>query len=547
MQVWRIAVSGGEAEKVTSLEGGAAAFALSPDGTGLAVASEIAETDAEKDAREAGKDWKVAGDDRSVRRLWVLDAATGEGDPVTPAGFHVSSFSWAPSGEAIAIIAADASGSNETYFNSRLEVVELSDLSVRLVSEDARGRPSWSPDGSRIAFTYRQRVEGMTLPAAVIGVIGADGAGLELLGDRHGGTLVNPVWMPGGERLLVLDAHGVRAELSTVSTGDSKVERIEQLDIPYYFRDTFDVSRDGTRIVFLKGSAESPPEVWVREEGLFSRSHRLTRVHAWLEDREMPEAKVVRWKSRDGTEIEGVLWLPRDFRKDGSFPAVVNVHGGPMWAWWYGWHGNWHDWAIPLASRGFVVLLPNPRGSLGYGAGFARANFDDFGGGDYEDVVAGADFLVSEGYASRDRLGIGGWSYGGYMTSWAVTQTARFKAAVAGAAVTNLFSFHGTTDITPTFLEEYFRDVAYARSEMYRSRSPVDHVGGARTPTLVLHGEEDARVPVGQGYEMYHGLRQSGADCELVVYPREGHSFSEIHHRIDLLERVIGWFEQYLK
>jgi dipeptidyl aminopeptidase/acylaminoacyl peptidase len=183
---------------------------------------------------------------------------------------------------------------------------------------------------------------------------------------------------------------------------------------------------------------------------------------------------------------------------------------------------------------------------MAYGPGFARANFDDWGGGDYEDVISGADFLVNEEYASRDRLGIGGWSYGGYMSAWAVTQTARFKAAVAGAAVTNLFSFHGTTDITPTFLEEYFRDVAYRRAEAYRSHSPVEHVTGAKTPTLVLHGEGDARVPVSQGYEMYYGLRQSGVEVEMVVYPREGHSFREIHHQVDMIRRIVDWFERHL-
>jgi dipeptidyl aminopeptidase/acylaminoacyl peptidase len=192
------------------------------------------------------------------------------------------------------------------------------------------------------------------------------------------------------------------------------------------------------------------------------------------------------------------------------------------------------------------VLLPNPRGSTGYGVGFARANFDDWGGGDFEDILAGADFLVEQGYADPDRVGIGGWSYGGYLSSWAVTQTRRFAAAVVGAGVTNLFSFHGTTDITPTFLEYYFRDVAYARPDAYREHSAINFVRQARTPTLILHGEEDVRVPVGQAYEFYHGLRQSAVETELVVYPREGHGFSEIRHQIDLLERIIGWFERYL-
>jgi dipeptidyl aminopeptidase/acylaminoacyl peptidase len=546
-QVWRIATSGGEAEQVTSLEGGTVSFVLNPNGKRIAVTSGRGKTSDEKKALSQGSDWKIVGEDRPVHRLWIVDSETGESTPVTSEGFHVSTASWSPDGNKLAMITADASGSNETYFNSRLELIDLSDRGITLISEDAGGNPAWSHDGIRLAFAYRQRHEGNTLPADVIAVINADGSDLKLLGERHEGTLVNPAWMPEDDKLLVINLNGVRGELATVSVGDSKVERIEELDIPYYLRKSFDISRDGSRIVFLKGSAKSPPEVWLWESGLLKGSDQLTHVHRWLEEKEIPEAKVVRWKSRDGTEIEGVLWLPSGFRKDGTFPAVVNVHGGPMWAWWYGWHGNWHDWAIPLASRGFVVLLPNPRGSLGYGPGFARANFDDWGGGDYEDVISGADFLVSEGYASRDRLGIGGWSYGGFMTSWAVTKTARFKAAVAGAAVTNLFSFHGTTDITPTFLEEYFREIAYERAEAYRSHSPVEFVAGSRTPTLVLHGENDVRVPVSQGYEFYNGLEQSGVEAEMVVYPREGHSFNEIRHQIDLIERVVGWFELHLK
>lgn len=546
-QVWRIASSGGEAEQVTTLKGGAASFVLSPDGSRIAVTARRGDTEEKKKARSDGRDWKVIGEDRRVHRLWIIDTGTGEGTPVTPESFHVSSVCWSPAGNAVAMITADASGSNETYFNSRLEVIDLSDRGITLLTDNASGSPSWSHDGKRIAFMYRLRHKGMTLPAGVVAVIDPDGKDLRLIGERHGGTLVNPGWMPESDKLLVINLNGVRGELATVSVSDSKVERIEELEIPYYMRGSFGISRDGSRIVFLKGSTKSPPEIWLWERGLFSGSDQLTHVHRWLEEKELPEAKVVRWKSRDGTEIEGVLWLPKIFKKDGTFPAVVSVHGGPMWAWWLGWHGSWHDWAIPLASRGFVVLLPNPRGSMGYGSGFARANFDDWGGGDYEDVIAGADFLVNEEYASRDRLGIGGWSYGGFMTSWAVTKTARFSAAVVGAAVTNLFSFHGTTDITPTFLEEYFRETAYRRAEVYRSHSPVEYVTGAKTPTLVLHGEDDIRVPVGQGYEIYNGLKQSGVDCEMVVYPREGHSLREIHHQLDMIERVVDWFELHLK
>jgi dipeptidyl aminopeptidase/acylaminoacyl peptidase len=546
-QVWRIASSGGEAEPVSAFDGMAVIFALSPDGSKIAVTVKPGGNAGKGEEQSEGRDWKVVSKQHERHRLWVIDAITGEGAAVTSEEYHVSSACWSPDGKALAMITADDSGANETYFNSRLEIIDLSDRGISLVNDRAAGTPSWSPDGTMIAFSYRQLHDGMTLPARVVSVISPDGSGLKLLGERHDGTLARPVWMPEGDKLLVINLNGVRCELATISVNDAKVEKIETLDIPYYLRSSFDISRDGSKIVHLKGSVESPPDVWIWERGLFSGSSRLTHVNRWLENRELPEAKIVNWKSRDGTSIEGVLWLPADYDRDGSFPAVVNVHGGPMWAWWYGWHGNWHDWAIPLASRGFVVLLPNPRGSMGYGSGFARANFDDWGGGDYEDVIAGADYLVSEGYASRERLGIGGWSYGGFMTCWAVTKTARFSAAVAGAAVANLFSFHGTTDITPSFLEEYFREIAYERPEAYRSHSPVEYVSSARTPTLILHGENDQRVPVGQGYEFYHGLKQSGVECEMVVYPREGHSLREIRHRIDLLERVVNWFELYLE
>jgi len=551
MQVWRIGLGGGEAEPVTRIDGGVSRFSLSPDGRGLAFTAADPLSEAIVKAREAGRDWK---DSDKPERCDRLRLAVLEGLPVTdatavtPADLHVITFSWSPDGSMIALICADGPGSDEVYWHSRLELLDVGSRTQTLLSEDAEGPPAWSPDGRSIAFTYHLSHPEIPLSAPVAGVIGADGSGLRLVGEHLMGTLVQPVWLPGTDRLLAVLLDGVHARLATIPVGKDGPEAIETLDIPYFLgAGVFDVSIDGSRIAFLKGSPQSPPEIWVWSSGMFKGSKRLSVLNPWIEERQLPQAKVVRWKSRDGTEIEGVVWLPEGFRADGSFPAVVCVHGGPMWAWWYGWHGTWHEWAIPLAGRGYVVLLPNPRGSLGYGAGFARANFDDWGGGDYEDIIAGADYLVSEKYADPKRLGIGGWSYGGYMTSWTVTRTNRFSAAVAGAAVTNLFSFHGTTDITPTFLERYFRQVAYLRPDAYRAHSPVEAVQRASTPTLVLHGEADARVPVGQGYEFYHGLEQTGTPCEIVVYPREGHGFAEIRHQTDIVERILAWYDARLK
>lgn len=549
-QVWRIGARGGEAEPVTRVKDGVTSFALSPDGGGIALTAPDPEDETVVKAREAGRDWKVAGEPRRCDRLRLAsldEVPVRETEAVTPADLHVTSFAWSPDGSRIAMICADDPGNDEVYWHSRLEALEVSSRTRAVLCEDAEGRPAWSADGRSIAFTYRLGHPEIPLTAPVVGVVGSDGSGLRLVGEQLTGTLVQPAWLPGSDRLLALHLDGVHARLAAVPTDGGELETIETLDIPYYLGgNAFDVSIDGSKIAFLRGGPDSPPDVWLWSRGLLRGSRRLSTLNRWLEDRELPGSRVVRWKSRDGSEIEGVVWLPAGFRNDGSFPAIVCVHGGPMWAWWFGWHGTWHDWAIPLAGRGYVVLLPNPRGSLGYGPGFARANFDDWGGGDYEDVIAGADFLVSEKYADPKRLGIAGWSYGGFMTAWTVTRTNRFAAAVAGAGVTNLFSFHGTTDITPTFLARYFREIAFLRAEAYRAHSPVEFVQRASTPTLVVHGEEDARVPVGQAYEFYQGLKQTGVPCELVVYPREGHSFAEIRHQADLVERIAAWFDERL-
>ena len=216
---------------------------------------------------------------------------------------------------------------------------------------------------------------------------------------------------------------------------------------------------------------------------------------------------------------------PPDFKPGQAHPTIVEVHGGPEWAWWSGWVGSWHEWAQLLASNGYVVLLPNPRGSTGQGWKFTEANRDDWGGGDFRDIMDGVDYLIGQKIADPNRLGIGGWSYGGFMTSWAVTQTNRFTAAVVGAAVTNLFSFDGTTDITPSFLRYYFLDLPFTRRADYDQHSAMSFLKNCKTPSLILHGEADERVPTSQGWEFYNGLRMLGVPAEMVTYPREHHGF----------------------
>jgi dipeptidyl aminopeptidase/acylaminoacyl peptidase len=198
-----------------------------------------------------------------------------------------------------------------------------------------------------------------------------------------------------------------------------------------------------------------------------------------------------------------------------------------------------------FAARGYAILRPNPRGSGGYGKTFRFANVNDWGGKDYGDIMAGVDHVIAMGVADPDRMAVMGWSYGGFMTSWIVTQTARFRAAVVGAGVTNLWSFTGTADI-PGFLPDYFEGEPWEAFENYRKHSPMSYVKGVRTPTLILHGAADERVPTSQGYEFYSALKRQGADVRMVVYPRTPHSPQEPKFIQDLMQRHLDWVERYI-
>jgi dipeptidyl aminopeptidase/acylaminoacyl peptidase len=247
----------------------------------------------------------------------------------------------------------------------------------------------------------------------------------------------------------------------------------------------------------------------------------------------------VKYRSADGTEIEAALLQPS---APGAkpYPAVILVHGGPT--------GRWTDtfepWGQLLAARGYAVLYPNVRGSTGYGERFVEMNRADWGGGDFGDVMAGADWLVGRGIADPNRLGIGGWSYGGYMAAWAVTQTTRFKAAVSGAPVIDMASEFGTED--GSAYDEWFYGTPYEKPDGFIRSSPMTFVKNVKTPTLLLQGEDDTTDPIGQSQQFYHGLKRYGVESDLVLYPREPHGLREEKHLIDRLTRILAWYDKYL-
>jgi dipeptidyl aminopeptidase/acylaminoacyl peptidase len=301
----------------------------------------------------------------------------------------------------------------------------------------------------------------------------------------------------------------------------------------------------GDTWAFAQEASDEPAEAFVLKLPA-GDPVRVSRANADVPKPPLGATRAIQWKSKDGQEVEGLLTLPVGYREGQKYPLILNIHGGPAnyFAEVFLGKGGIYPLAM-FAERGYAILRPNPRGSGGYGKVFRFANIRDWGGKDYEDIMAGVDHLIAQGIADADRMAVMGWSYGGFMTSWVITHTPRFRAAVVGAAVTNLWSFTGTSDISG-FLPDYFEGEPWDAFEYYRKHSPMSYVKGVTTPALILHGSADERVPVSQGYEFYNALKRQGAPVKMVVYPRAPHSPQEPKFLQDIMQRHLDWVAQHV-
>lgn len=261
----------------------------------------------------------------------------------------------------------------------------------------------------------------------------------------------------------------------------------------------------------------------------------------------MGKTEVVKWKSKDGKEIEGLLTYPVNYKVGNKYPLILNIHGGPTGVFVQTFTAAGAIYPIQaFAQQGYAVLRPNPRGSSGYGKDFRFANYNDWGFGDFDDDQSGVDKVIEMGVAHPDSLVICGWSYGGYMTSFTVTKTNRFKVASVGAGVTNLMSFNGTADI-PSFIPDYFGGEFWDRAEVYTKHSAMFNIKNVKTPSQVIHGERDIRVPPSQGFEFYAAMKRLGVPTEMITYPRTPHGPQEPKFIQDIGERMIAWFNKNLR
>jgi dipeptidyl aminopeptidase/acylaminoacyl peptidase len=543
-QIFLADLRGGEPWKLSELKGGVSGFAWSPDGTWIAALSADAPSEAQEKRTKAKDDEQVADQDLRVTHLHRIDVATKETKRLTEGAFTLSDIRVSPDGTEIAAVRRPTPKADDGRL-SDIVVVSATGGAPRLLLENpgADTSPRFSPDGKAIAFLTRDGRLPRIGPDALAVIPRAGGAVTKLTPpDLDPGAIF---WSHDGASILFTATVGVESRLLAVS---SKGGEPRELVRGAFMLGAPNLAANAASLAYLRQDPRSPADVYVQNvDGssvpLEAPAKRLTNLNPNLGEFALSVTEVVHWKAPDGREIEGLLHRPEGSNGK-KLPLVVHVHGGPSGAYTMSFPGSMNNYHHILTGRGYAVLQPNFRGSTGYGEAFQRLNFKDWGKGDFQDIMSGVDAMVGRGIADPERMALHGWSYGGYMCAWSITQTTRFKAASCGAALTNLISMYGTNDI-PSTLDDYFGGAPYANVDEYWQASAMAQVTKVKTPTLILHGQADDRVPVSQGQELYLALRKLGVPTEFVTYPREPHGFREPGHQVDKIERELAWFEKW--
>ncbi len=545
--VYRIAVDGGEAERISESKAPASSYELSPNGKWIAFTGR--EPDAEEErAKKEKRDFRVIDDSPKNAQLWLVSAEPDAGGKrsvrsLAAGPYNVSSVQWSPDSRRIAFETRPTSDANDGRKADILEVdVETGVVKPIAATAASEAQPRYSRDGRFLAFVRTVEPAGVLSGARIILYSRANGQLRELPATYdESPNLVD--WTPDSRGVYFVEARGTRSAVYLMPVDGPAQPTYQPAKGTLGF--SARMNSTGTYVGFSRQSPSEPVEAYLMPVG----GGEPVRVSAANSDLELPalgETKVIRWKSKDGRDVEGLLTLPADYEKGKKVPLILNIHGGPAGAFNESFIGASGLYPIAtFAAKGWAVLRPNPRGSSAYGRTFRASNLNDWGGGDYNDIMTGVDYVIAEGIADPNRMVVMGWSYGGYMTNWVVTQTTRFKAAAAGAGLSNMPSMWGTNDI-PAVLDDYFSGPSYEQFDRYVKLSPLYHVKNAVTPMLILHGEADIRVPTSQGYEMYNALKRKGVETQMVVYPRTPHGPREPKFVLDIMQRHVEWIEKHI-
>jgi dipeptidyl aminopeptidase/acylaminoacyl peptidase len=555
--LYLIQADGGEATPLVHEKRDVKTFEWSPDGKKIAFVM-IDDKEEEKERKKTSSAYLFAHD-TTITRLWLLDLSTpgAEPKPLTDDTTCVHSggdfgtisteFDWSPNSREIVFAFSPRLGFDAYHLDSSLATVDIETGRVKQWEKKAvyESMPRYSPDGKNVAYLVAHTDHRYAINRQ-LAIRSRDGEKFQLLAEtpNQGSFLFGPTllgWNSDGNGVLTLEPSGTKFKLFAVGINGSCKE-VPTGDLHH---GEISLSKDGSHLAFVGQTSNTPPEIYISKIVPFHPTQLSLLNRSFLAN-PLPKTEKVAWKSKDGLQIEGLLTYPEHYTPGKAVPLLLIVHGGPMGFFQETFIASANVYPIAaFAEAGFAVFRPNPRGSTGYGKEFRIANYHDWGGMDAEDLLSGVDFLIAQGIADPSKLGVMGWSYGGYMTARLLTLTNRFKAASMGAGPYNLFSQSSTTDLhrlLPDYLGNHLEN-----HDFYRDRSPIFAAAKVATPCLIQHGETDQRVPVSQAYEWYRALELAGQSPTLILFPNSGHHISDPKARLDAMQQNLSWFRHHLQ
>ena len=543
-QLFLLPTTGGEAVQLSEHETSIGSYAWSEDGSKIIFVATEPRTDEEEEAREAGYDAIFVDEGPNGQQsgnwnnLWLIEVESGAERRLTDTDHRIGSFSVAPNGDRILFTSRIENRRNQQNL-SEIQLLEVEAGTIRQLTDNSapEGRLSWAPDGRSFAYTARTDGE-WELLLDKIWVMDPDGGGRRIVSGAFDGNIGNFVWAPDASEILFSGLHGTNNNLYRINLGSDSIEQITS-SVGSLAPSSF--SRDRAKMAYVFQDFDTPADIWV---GLTDGTGavQLTDVNSTITDElVLGQGEVIRWESRDGTEIEGILMLPAEYQS-GVLPLLLHIHGGPAGVFRNSFSASNHVWA----GLGYAQLFPNVRGSSGYDDDLLRGNLRDIGSGDYEDLMTGVDELISRGIADPDKLGLRGWSYGGILGGWTITQTDRFKGASVGAMVSDWTSEYG-----PGFNHDvrlwYIGGTPWDNTDEWRERSALTHVANVTTPTLVLHGINDRTDTEPQSMMFFQALKDQGKITRYIRFPREPHGFQEPRHQRTRDVEEIRWIQKYVR